>query len=58
VIQSLRAYQTLETHEKGKGWCLYIQTDDMLEVRWYWFKDLMSMFSFIITYPEGKLPKE
>jgi hypothetical protein len=55
VFNSFRAYRTLDTHPKGRGWCLYItNTENHMEVKWYWFKDLMTMFSFMITYPEGE----
>lgn len=58
MIESFRAYKTLKTHAKGVGWCLYIvDTECLMGVKWYWFKDLMSMFSFILSYPEGKEPK-
>jgi len=53
MIQSLRAYPTLRTHPRGRGWCLYIQSDNILEVKWYWFEDLESMCAFILSYPEG-----
>jgi hypothetical protein len=50
MLQSLRAYRTTKANEFGVGWCLHIIDDNAnVTVQKFWFKDLMSMFSFIIT---------
>jgi hypothetical protein len=59
VIESLRAYRTTKAHEFGVGWCLHlIDANANVTVQKFWFKDLMSMFSFVLSYPEGGVPNE
>jgi hypothetical protein len=59
MMDSFRAYRTSKNHEKGVGWCLHIiHGNAFVGVKKHWFKDLMSLFSYLLMYPEGKLPKE
>jgi hypothetical protein len=61
MVESFKAYRTGENHAKGKGWCLYIipkNYEHTKTVRWFWFKDMMSLFAFVLQYPEGESPKE
>jgi hypothetical protein len=54
-MDSFRAYRTSKNHENGAGWCLHIiDGNAFVGVERHWFKDLMSLFSFILTYPEGE----
>ena len=54
MFESFRAYQTTKAHEYGRGWCLHVIDENQnISVQKRWFKDLMSMFAFLIQYPEG-----
>ena len=55
MFESFRAYQTTKAHEYGRGWCLHIIDENQnISVQKRWFKDLMTMFAFMLAYPEGQ----
>lgn len=57
MMDSFRAYKTTKAHRRGVGWCLHIiDANANKPVQEFWFRYLMTMLSFILTYPEGKAP--
>jgi len=59
MIGSFRAFKTDKASTDGVGWCLHIIHENLhIPTRRFWFKDLTSLFSFMLAYPEGQDGKE